>query len=126
MSDDQPQDQEFDPIFLQMVTSLQAAAMMQMGKIMNPQTGKIDRSMEHAQNTIDLLAMMKRKMAGNLSKPEQDYLDHILYELRMNFVEETENPTTPGESKDAAEGTKSEDTGEKKDDAPAPDASEQT
>jgi hypothetical protein len=106
MTDDQPKDQEFDPIFLQMVTSLQAAAMMQMGKIMNPQTGKIDRSMGHAQNTIDILAMMKHKMEGNLSKPEQDYLDHILFELRMNFVEETEHPTpsgvasepTPGES----------------------------
>ena len=98
MTDETPRDQEFDPIFLQMVTSLQAAAMMQMGKIMNPQTGKIDRHMELAQNTIDILAMMKRKMQGNLSKPEQDYLDHILYELRMNFVEETEKPSTSGDT----------------------------
>lgn len=98
MTDDPPRDQEFDPVYLQMVTSLQAAAMMHMGKIMNPQTGKIDRHMGLAQNTIDILAMMKRKMAGNLSRPEQDYLEHILYELRMNFVEETDNPATPGES----------------------------
>jgi len=98
MTDDAPREQEFDPIYLQMVTSLQAAAMMQMGKIMNPQTGKIDRHMELAQNTIDILAMMKRKMQGNLSKPEQDYIDHILYELRMNFVEETENPGTSGDA----------------------------
>jgi len=103
MTDDAPRDQEFDPVYLQMVTSLQAAAMMQMGKIMNPQTGKIDRHMELAQNTIDILAMMKRKMAGNLSKPEQDYLDHILYELRMNFVEETENPSNAGDPPAAEE-----------------------
>lgn len=98
MTDETPRDQEFDPVFLQMVTSLQAAAMMQMGKIMNPQTGKIDRHMELAQNTIDILAMMKRKMQGNLSQPEQDYLEHILYELRMNFVEETEKPSSSGEA----------------------------
>jgi len=98
MSDERSTGEQFDPIFLQMVTSLQAAAMMQMGKIINPLTGKVDRSMEHAQNTIDILAMMKRKMEGNLSRPEQDYLDHILYELRMNFVEEVEHPGPSGET----------------------------
>jgi len=104
MSDEQPTGEQFDPIFLQMVTSLQAAAMMQMGKIINPLTGKVDRSLEHAQNTIDILAMMKRKMEGNLSKPERDYLDHILYELRMNFVEETERPAPSDETPAGGEG----------------------
>lgn len=103
MTDETPRDQEFDPVFLQMVTSLQAAAMMHMGKIMNPQTGKIDRQMDLAENTIDILAMMKRKMQGNLSKTEQDYLEHILYELRMNFVEESEHPSTSGDTPRAAD-----------------------
>ena len=119
MTDDAAKDQEFDPIFLQMTTSLQAAAMMQMGKIMNPQTGKIDRSMEHAQNTIDILAMMKRKMEGNLSNTEQDYLDHILYELRMNFVEESEKPTPPDETPAPDEGKGGETAAPKDDEAPA-------
>jgi hypothetical protein len=119
MTDDAQKDQEFDPIFLQMVTSLQAATMMQMGKIMNPQTGKVDRSMEHAQNTIDILAMMRRKMEGNLSTAEQGYLDHILYELRMNFVEESEKPATSEKTPAPDEG-KSEETAEpKKDESPA-------
>ena len=115
MTDDAQKDQEFDPIFLQMVTSLQAATMMQMGKIMNPQTGKVDRSMEHAQNTIDILAMMRRKMEGNLSTTEQGYLDHILYELRMNFVEETEKPATPEKTPAPDEG-KSDETAAPKED----------
>jgi hypothetical protein len=93
--------------------------MMQMGKIMNPQTGKIDRSLEHAQNTIDILAMMKRKMAGNLSKPEEDYLDHILYELRMNFVEETENPSTSGETPSSDEDKGDGTAAPEKDESPA-------
>ena len=89
----QPENNDLDPEFFQLVSSLHSAAMLQMGKIINPLTGKIERHMELARNTIDLLGMLQAKTTGNLSTTEREYLDHVLHELRMNYVDEIEHPT---------------------------------
>ncbi len=94
-----------DPMFFQLVSSFYSAALMQMGKVMNPVTGKVDRQMELAKNTIDLLAMLQTKTIGNLSETERQYLSHTLYELRMNFVDETEHPSTEPTSTSSTEST---------------------
>ena len=80
---------ETDALLIQLIVSFQSAAMLQMGKIMNPVTGKVERDLDQAKQTIDLLAMLQRKTAGNLTDDEKRYLDHVLYELRMNYVDET-------------------------------------
>lgn len=87
-----------DPLFFQLISSFYSAAIMQMGKVINPVTGKVERHMEHAKNTIDLLGMLQAKTIGNLSETERQYLSHTLYELRMNYVDETEHPSTTPES----------------------------
>lgn len=91
---------EADALLIQLIVSFQSAAMLQMGKIMNPITGKVERDLDAAKQTIDLLAMLQRKTAGNLTDDEERYLNHVLYELRMNYVDETERPA---ESKPSAE-----------------------
>ena len=95
---------ETDALLIQLIVSFQSAAMLQMGKIMNPVTGKVERDLDAAKQTIDLLSMLQRKTAGNLTDDEKRYLDHVLYELRMNYVDETERPaeTKPAEEEDAA------------------------
>ncbi len=78
-----------DVHFFQIVFSLQTAAMQQMGKIVSPVTGKIERDLDIARTTIDILGMMERKMKGNLTPEEARYIGHLLHELRLNFVDET-------------------------------------
>ncbi len=80
---------EFDPHFMQLVLSLQAAAMQQMGKVMNPMTSKIERDLMMAQNSIDMLSMLDTKMKNNLTEKEAQLIEHVLYELRLNYVDET-------------------------------------
>lgn len=92
--------------FFQLVSSLHSAAMLQMGKIINPLTGKIERNLELARNTIDLLGMLQTKTTGNLTTIEREYLDHVLHELRMNYVDEVEHPTAAESSSDIASGAK--------------------
>lgn len=87
--------QEYDPLLMQLVLSLQTAAMVEMGKLMNPQTGKTERRLPMAKNSIDMLGMLKDKTEGNLSPAEKQHLEHVLYELRMNFVDESERPDEP-------------------------------
>lgn len=81
-------EQEIDIQFYQLVLSLQAAAMQQMGKLANPMTGKVERDLAMAKNTVDMLEMIERKTRGNLNQDEKRMVDHLLYELRMNFVDE--------------------------------------
>ena len=77
-------------LFSQLVLSFQASAMQQMGKIKNPFTDQIERNMSQAQMSIDMLTMLQEKTKGNVTDEESRFLDHVLFELRMNFVDETE------------------------------------
>jgi hypothetical protein len=85
-----------DPLLFQLIASFQASAMVQLGKVLHPLTGAIERDLEQAQGTIDLLAMLERKCKGNLTGDEQRFLEHVLFELRMNYLDESERPA-PGE-----------------------------
>jgi hypothetical protein len=86
-------------LFTQLVLSFQAAAWQQMGKVPSIVSGKVERSLEMAKFSIDMLGMMEEKTKGNLSDDELKFLRHVLYELRMNFLEEQkkgpDKPDTP-------------------------------
>ncbi|MBI4364071.1 MAG: DUF1844 domain-containing protein [Candidatus Latescibacteria bacterium] len=79
-------------LFLGLVQSFQSAAMQQMGKIMNPFTQKIERDLSQAKLSIEMLEMLKERTAGNLTREEARMLDHVLTELRLNYVAEMERP----------------------------------
>ncbi len=79
-------DNEF--LFTQLILSFQAAAWQQMGKVPSIVSGKIERDIEMARHTIDMLAMLEEKTKGNLSENEAKYLQHSIYELRMNYLDE--------------------------------------
>lgn len=74
--------------FVQLVLMFQTAAMQQMGKIQNPFTKKVERDLNQAKFSIDMLEMIQQKTKGNLSENEKKFLDHVLFELRMNYVDE--------------------------------------
>jgi uncharacterized protein DUF1844 len=82
-------------MFLGLIQSFQAAAMQQMGKVMNPFTQKIERDMAHAKLSIEMLQMLKTRTSGNLTVQEARFLDHVLTELRLNFVAEAEREEPP-------------------------------
>jgi hypothetical protein len=75
-------------LFLGLVQSFQAAAMQQMGKVMNPFTEKIERDLGQAKLSIEMLEMLRTRTTGNLTGQEARFLNHVLTELRLNFVAE--------------------------------------
>jgi hypothetical protein len=75
-------------LFLQLVLGLQQAAMVALGKLMNPMTGKIERNLEAAKNTIDTLGAIEGRTRGNLEPDEQRMLAQVLTDLRLNYVDE--------------------------------------
>lgn len=74
--------------FVQLVLMFQSAAVQQMGKVQNPITQKIERNLDQAKFSIDMLEMIQNKTKNNLSENEKKFLEHTLFELRMNYLDE--------------------------------------
>ena len=82
------QDQQNELLFMQLVMMFQGMALQNLGKVINPMTNQIERNLEQAKNMIDLLGMLDEKTKGNLNDNEHRLLEHSLFELRMNYVDE--------------------------------------
>lgn len=89
-------------LFVHLIAMFQSAAMQQMGKLPNPATQKIERDLEQAKMSIDMIDMLKEKTTGNLSSTEQEFLDKLLFELHMNFVDESGKPDEQENSEEGA------------------------
>ena len=74
-------------LFSNLVMMLSTSAMQQLGKLVNPATGKAEVNLEAAQFTIDMLSMIKEKTKGNLDGDEDNLLTHVLSTLQMDYVE---------------------------------------
>jgi hypothetical protein len=74
--------------FIQLVLMFQTATMQHMGKLQNPITQKIERDLDQARFSIDMLEMIQNKTKNNLTENEKKFLEHTLFELRMNYVDE--------------------------------------
>jgi hypothetical protein len=85
------------PLFVQLILSFHAAAWQQLGKVASPLTGKIERHLDMAKNSIDILGMIEEKTRGNLADEEKKLLQHTLTELRMNYLDEQKKPAQPDE-----------------------------
>lgn len=82
------QHHDHEPIeFSGFVLSLAQAAMIDMGVAPHPEHGKLPANLKMACETIDILAMLKDKTAGNLDAKETKLLEGVLYQLRMSFLD---------------------------------------
>jgi len=74
--------------FIQYISILANSVMQQLGKIMNPVTGKMDKNLEAAKATIDLISMLKEKTRGNLTTNEEEVISNALANLQLNYADE--------------------------------------
>jgi len=91
MTDNNANADETKALFANLVIMLSTSAMQQMGKIVNPLTGKAEVNLQGAQMSIDMLSMLQAKTNGNLDPDEQSMLNDILANLQMNYVETARN-----------------------------------
>lgn len=99
-----------DGYFFRLVATFEAAAMQQMGKIASPITGDVEVNLDGARDSIDMLGMLHTKCDGNLNEDEQRLLDHVLFQLRMNYVDVSRE--AGGEGSEADEEPENEGGGE--------------
>lgn len=73
--------------FSTFVISLSTQALMHLGEIPSPLTGKVERDFAVAKQMIDILGMLRDKSRGNLDEQESRLMEDVLYDLRMRYVE---------------------------------------
>jgi hypothetical protein len=73
--------------FSTFIFSLNTSALLHLGEIPDPATGKQQEDLAMAKQTIDLIAMLQEKTRGNLGPDEENLVKHILYDLRLRYVQ---------------------------------------
>jgi uncharacterized protein DUF1844 len=85
-----------------LLTTLATEALMAMGQIPHPATGKSQVQRNQAKYLIDLIDVLREKTKGNLTPGEQLLIENMLHQLRMVFVEtigqQAEQASTEGAS----------------------------
>jgi hypothetical protein len=90
-------EKEKDELLLtQVVLMFQAAALQQMGKLKNPVTDRVERQLDQARISIDILDVLHRKMKPGLSAEEEKMFSTVLRDLQLNFVDESSRGADPG------------------------------
>lgn len=74
--------------FSVLTMSIASSAAMALGLAPDPQTGKSEKDKNMARFNIDLLVMLKDKTKGNLTTDEQRFLETVIADLQMKFVNE--------------------------------------
>jgi hypothetical protein len=74
------------PSLVLLAASLTTEAMIAMGLVPHPLSGKTETDLEQAKYAIDTIAMLFDKTQGNRTAEETAQLDSMLHELRMAFV----------------------------------------
>jgi hypothetical protein len=80
------------PMFL---TTLATQAMVTLGQIANPVTGKAEVDLPYARHLIDTLQMLEEKTRGNLTPDESGMLSDLLHDLRLTYVAVRDQPNSP-------------------------------
>jgi hypothetical protein len=82
-----------DEGFLMLVEFLASFAADALGMVNHPGGGGVNLPL--AKQCIDMLGTLQRKTLGNLVGEEQQFLDMILSQLRMQYVSHTSAPRAP-------------------------------
>ena len=75
--------------FATFILSLGSSALMHLGEVERPGTGKTEKNLPMAKHSIDILSMLEVKTKGNLTPAEAQLLENLLFDLRLRYVEAT-------------------------------------
>jgi hypothetical protein len=94
-SDETKKDYALD--FNALVLSLGSSAIVHLGEAPDPTSGQKREQPDFtmAQQSIDLLGMLQEKTRGNLTAEEARFLENMLFDLRMLYVQVSKRTGAP-------------------------------
>jgi hypothetical protein len=72
--------------FMAAVMNVASPAFIYLGLAEHPATGRPQVDLVAAQQYIDILAVLREKTKGNLTRNEEEFFDGLLADMRMQFV----------------------------------------
>jgi len=72
--------------FTMLINAMAQPALLYLGEIPHPATGKPTLDLEGARLQIDMLDLLRVKCRGNLTPQEDNLLESVLHQLRMRYV----------------------------------------
>lgn len=72
--------------FSTFILSIGTSALVYLGELKGPGMEETQKDLAMAKHTIDTLAMLQTKTAGNLTNDESELLRQLLYDLRMKYI----------------------------------------
>lgn len=73
--------------FSTLLLSLSTSTLMHLGLIAEPGSKEVKKDLVAAKQSITLLEILQEKTKGNLTDEEQKFMDGVLADLRMKFVQ---------------------------------------
>jgi hypothetical protein len=73
--------------FSTFIFSLFSSALIQLGDMADPVTGKLEKNLQAAKQTIDILDILAKKTEGNLSDEEAHLLTNASAELKWKYID---------------------------------------
>ena len=78
--------EKMEASFSVLIMSVASSAVMAMG-LAPSETGEVHKDKGMARFNIDLLLVLQEKTKGNLSKDEAQFLENLISDLQMKFVQ---------------------------------------
>jgi hypothetical protein len=78
--------------FEMLLTTLATEALVALGQVPHPVTGKMEAHRNQAKFLIDTVDVLRQKTAGNLTTSEQQVIDSLLHQMRLVFVQTADAP----------------------------------
>lgn len=72
--------------FVGFLLGLGQMALINLGELPEPGSGRAEKNLDQARHAIDILSMLQEKTSGNLSKEEDGFLTGLLNDLKMKYV----------------------------------------
>ncbi|MFO7654452.1 MAG: DUF1844 domain-containing protein [Candidatus Krumholzibacteriia bacterium] len=93
-----------DEVLLGLALTLKHATMQHLGKFKNPVTDQVERDLDQARGTIDILEMLKAKCRTDTPADLLRLLDAAVLELQMNYLDERRRDRREHAGEEAAAG----------------------
>jgi len=76
--------------FSSIVAPFYIPAKIKLGLLVDPAKGELETDLPHARRLIDLLDLLADRTKGRLEPDEEKFLEFVLQELKMQFLEKSE------------------------------------
>lgn len=80
-------EQQDQVLFMMLVQQHEQIAMMGLGEMENPTTGKKEKDIKAVKYAVDTLTMLEKYTSGNLTDEMTAYLSDTLKKLRLKYVD---------------------------------------